>query len=310
MSASSSTTSTRGRPDMHPMVGRVRLSSVEIPLDMASRRRKRRRSRGFWPPVELPQLEQHHWDLIGLALVGFALFFACVFYLGWAGGEVGEAMADGFLYMFGGVGYLTPGAPFPRGGGLGLQPMLPSMRPFRSGAICLITGLCLGLSTGALGPNRPSDSFLTDSHDLRHLGGLFGEALYQVTSTLFSDIGAHLLFVFLLLAGVLLFTGGSVAGVLKATQEGMNATTQRLKRSTAEFAAVLPGATTRSHGHDAPPEVEPVVRATHVEVATWDAYEEDEEEEEPQHEPDRDPDEDDGGAPKPDEEAAPGEEQG
>ena len=59
-----------------------------------------------WCRVELPQLEQRHWDLIGLGLVAFAAFFACVFYLGWAGGEVGEAMADGILFLFGGVGYL------------------------------------------------------------------------------------------------------------------------------------------------------------------------------------------------------------
>jgi DNA segregation ATPase FtsK/SpoIIIE, S-DNA-T family len=270
-----------------------------------SKRRRRKTTRTFLPP--LPRLEQHHWDLIGLALVGFALFFACVFYMGWAGGEVGEAMADGFLYLFGGVGYLAPIALFASGALLVLRPMLPTVRPFRSGAACLISGLCLGLATGALGPDRPSDSFLTAAHDLRHLGGLFGESLYQVTSTLFSGFGAHLLFVFLLLAGVLLLTGGSVAGILKATQEGMNATTQRLKRSTAEFAAVLPGATTRPVRHDEPPEVEPVVRATHVEVPAWDAYEEDEEES-PQHEPERDPAED--GDEDDQDEAAPGEEQG
>jgi DNA segregation ATPase FtsK/SpoIIIE, S-DNA-T family len=275
----------------------------------SSRRRKKNTRAAMLP--ELPQLEQHHWDLIGLALVGFALFFACVFYMGWAGGEVGQAMADGFLYLFGGVGYLAPVVLFACGALLVLKPMLPTVRPFRSGAICLIAGLCLGLATGSLGPNRPSDHFLTSMHDLRHLGGLFGEGMYQLTSTLFSGFGAHLLFVFLLLAGLLLLTGASIGGIVKATHEGMNATTQRLKRSTAEFAAILPGATTRQVGHDQPPEVEPVVRATHVEAPAWDSYEdEEEEEEEPQHEPDRDPEEDeDGGAPEPDE-AAPGEEQG
>ena len=63
----------------------------------------------------LPRLEQRQWDLIGLGLVAFAAFFACVFYLGWAGGEVGEAMADGILFLFGGVGYLAPVALFAAG---------------------------------------------------------------------------------------------------------------------------------------------------------------------------------------------------
>src|SRR3954449_8391287 len=79
---------------------------------MASRRRKRRRSRGLWPPVELPQLEQRHWDLIGLGCGSLAAFCAFVFYFGWAGGEVGEVMADGILFMFGGAGYLAPIALF------------------------------------------------------------------------------------------------------------------------------------------------------------------------------------------------------
>src|ERR687896_265848 len=128
---------------------------------MATRRRKRRRSRGMLPPLALPQLEQRHWDVIGLALVAFAAFFACVFYLGWAGGQVGEAMADGFIYLFGGVGYLTPIALFAIGAVLVLRPMLPTVRPFRSGAICLLCGLTIGLSTGTLGPDRPHDGFLT-----------------------------------------------------------------------------------------------------------------------------------------------------
>ena len=53
-------------------------------------------------------LEQRHWDLIGLGLVAFAAFFACVFYLGWAGGEVGEALAGAMLFTFGAVGYAMP----------------------------------------------------------------------------------------------------------------------------------------------------------------------------------------------------------
>ena len=49
--------------------------------------------------LSLPALDQRQLDLIGLGLVAFAAFFACVFYLGWAGGEVGEAMADGILVL-------------------------------------------------------------------------------------------------------------------------------------------------------------------------------------------------------------------
>ena len=50
-----------------------------------------------WP--SLPKLEQHELDLIGLGLVALAAFFAPVFYLDWNGGEVGEALANAFVFM-------------------------------------------------------------------------------------------------------------------------------------------------------------------------------------------------------------------
>src|SRR3954471_14738618 len=106
---------------------------------MASRRRKRRRSRGgSWPPFELPTLEQRHWDLIGLGLVAFAAFFACVFYLGWAGGEVGEALADAILFLLGGVGYAAPVLMFAAGALIVVRPMIPALHPLKTGAACLL----------------------------------------------------------------------------------------------------------------------------------------------------------------------------
>ena len=51
----------------------------------------------------LPVLEQRHYDLIGLGLVAFAAFFACVFYLGWDGGKVGHGMAQAARCSFSAV---------------------------------------------------------------------------------------------------------------------------------------------------------------------------------------------------------------
>jgi S-DNA-T family DNA segregation ATPase FtsK/SpoIIIE len=130
---------------------------------MASRRRKRRRSRGSWPPFELPHLEQHQWDVVGLGLVALAAFFACVFYFDWAGGEVGEAMADGILFMFGGAGYLAPIALFAAGAAIVIRPMLPAVHPLKTGALCLAAALTLGLAAGSLGlgpGDTPRDGFL------------------------------------------------------------------------------------------------------------------------------------------------------
>src|SRR5262245_52842058 len=147
---------------------------------MARRRPKRRRRRAWFPAPRMPELEQRHWDLIGLGLVSFAAFFACVFYLGWAGGQVGEAMADGILFLFGGVGYLAPIVFFFAGALVVLRPMVPNVHPFRTGTACLIAALTLGLAAGSfgLGPGAaPRDGFL-DADYLRPRGGLVGESLY------------------------------------------------------------------------------------------------------------------------------------
>src|SRR5215213_1467653 len=104
---------------------------------MANRRRKRRRAGTWWPELDLPELEQRHLDLIGLGLVALGVFFALVFYFGWAGGEVGDALADALLFLFGGMAYAAPVALFCVGALIVTQPILPSVHPLKAGAICL-----------------------------------------------------------------------------------------------------------------------------------------------------------------------------
>ena len=243
----------------------------------------------------MPQLQQRHYDLIGLGAVALASFLAFVFYLGWDGGRVGEAIARGLLLGFGAVGYAAPLVLLGAGALLILRPMLPAVRPFRTGAACLVAALTLGLAAGSLGLGPDAlareQGFMDDPDFLRVHGGLAGEALFWVVRSLFQEIGAHILFVFLFLTGLLLVTGASVAGVLRATRSGVATTTRRMRESTGELTAVvgaarqLPGiassnsARWRAARHDAegldadadpdarPPDGEPVVRATHFEAS-------------------------------------------
>jgi DNA segregation ATPase FtsK/SpoIIIE, S-DNA-T family len=267
----------------------------------ASRRTKRRRSRAAWLPyVDLPRLEQRHWDLIGLGLVAFAAFFTCVFYLGWAGGRLGTALADAIQFLFGAVGYAAPVALLGAGAILIMRPSLPSTHPFKTGAACLGAALTLGFAAGSLGlgpGDTPRDGFFDPSYLERH-GGAVGESLLWSSSKLFSVAGSHILFVFLLLAGVLLLTGASIAGLMAATRQAASTTGDRVRRTADTLN--LP---TRPLSAHAPPEPqpepmeppepedrEPVVRATHVEAPALDASERypdlyGEEEEEPPDEP-------------------------
>jgi DNA segregation ATPase FtsK/SpoIIIE, S-DNA-T family len=272
---------------------------------MARRRTRRSRSRGFLPQLELPRLEQRHLDLIGLGLVAFAAFFACVFYLGWAGGRVGETMANGLLFLFGGVGYAAPVVLFAAGALLVVRPVLPATHPVKAGTVCLVAALTLGLAAGTLGlgpGDTPRDGFLDSSYLETH-GGLVGEVLFWTSAKLFSEAGSHMLCVFLLLAGGLLLTGASVAGILTATRDAAVTTTGRVRRTTQSFAAPAAPLQPIESGPVRPPEpedAEPVVRATHVEAPALDASERypdvyDERPQEPE--------------PTPEEAPAPGEEQ-
>ena len=293
------------------MASRARSAPARRPTPAKRRRAPRRGGpRGPSRP-RLPILEQRHLDVIGLGLVALAAFLALIFYLGWAGGRLGEGVAFGLVWLLGGAAYLVPVAVFGVGAVLVLKPMLPTVRPLRSGAICLFVALVIGLAAGTfgLGPDGPRPEPVADAVVFRAHGGGLGEVLYLALGTLVGQIGTHIVVVFLSLAGVVLLTGGSIAGALQATGQGVTTTTQRVRRSTTDFAAVVTRRGARGGGEgrargtggseqagdpavdgsrldpedsaatvdpvldepgDGPPEVEPVVRATHVEAPSLD----------------------------------------
>jgi DNA segregation ATPase FtsK/SpoIIIE, S-DNA-T family len=257
-----------------------------------ARKRPPARRRGG---VGLPVLEQHHRDLLGLGLVAFGCFLAVVLYGGETGGRVGEATSDALRFLLGGVAYLAPIGFVASGVLLVVDDLLPSLRPFRTGAICLTLGLALGLSAGSLGlgPGAAPHDPLFEASYVSDRGGVLGELVFWGSSTLFSEVGAHILFVFLMVGGALLLTGASLAGVLRTTGAGVATTGRVVRQSTSDLTAVLSGdrgplsyAARRAGADDAPaqvavpldgppepPGVEPVVHATHVEAPALDAEE-------------------------------------
>ncbi len=238
--------------------------------------------------IRLPELEQQHLDVAGLGCLALAAFFGFVLYFGSDGGEVGGALALALRFLLGGVAYLVPVALAGAGAVLVLRTVLPSTRPFRAGAICVLLALALGLAGQmfGLGPAHPARHGYFHPAYFRHHGGLVGDALYWGAKTLFQDFGAHIVFVFLLLAGLLLLSGASVAGVLRGTRAGVGASVRRFRYSIADLAAAAAGHEAEPHPPVAPvrrrpqredaepPDVEPVVRATHVEAPPPEAPDE------------------------------------
>jgi S-DNA-T family DNA segregation ATPase FtsK/SpoIIIE len=214
--------------------------------------RARRSSPVNWP--RLPKLEQRQLDLIGLALVAAAVFFSFLIYLGWEGGRAGEWAVDGLRRVIGAVHYGFPVALMAAGAILVLRPMLPAVRPFRSGGLCLFAGLALGLAAGTLGLGPGGEAVRWDPEWVRPRGGAAGEALYWATSSAFGTVGTHIVAVFLFLAAVLLLTGASVAGVVKATSDSVTTTTRDVRaavqrrRATDELKALERGEPRVSRG--------------------------------------------------------------
>ncbi|MGI8945458.1 MAG: DNA translocase FtsK [Thermoleophilaceae bacterium] len=236
--------------------------------------------------------------MLGLATVSVAAFLAFVLYLGEAGGEMGGALEDGLRLGFGAAAYLVPVALLAAGALLVLRPLLPTVRPFRTGALCLALGITLGLAAGSLGigPGQQEHTPLLDPDYVGARGGAGGELLFWAARTLFSEVGAHILATFLVIGGVLLITGASIAGALATTGRGLVmtgrglGTTRRglvttgrrmrlpISRGDGEPTAVLedqgPLPAPRPPQRSVPPEpagVEPVVHATHVEAPALDA---------------------------------------
>ena len=163
-----------------------------------------------------PTLEQKHLDLLGLGLVALALFMAFLLYGGWDGGRAGQGIVDGATWALGELRFGVPIACAAVGAILVLRPVLPAVRPFRAGGVCLALAGSLGLAAGTIGP--------------AHRAGHLGDALLSVTRPAIGLVGTHIVAVFLFLAAVLLLTGASVAGVLRATHAQVADTTRSLRR--------------------------------------------------------------------------------
>jgi S-DNA-T family DNA segregation ATPase FtsK/SpoIIIE len=181
--------------------------------------------------MTVPLLEQRHLDLIGLGLVAIGIFLAFPVYLGFDGGAAGQAATDGLAYLVGKVALGVPVAIAVAGALFVLRPVLPAVRPFRAGALCLLLSLTLALAAGTFGIGPPGTrQGYWDATFFEPRGGIVGDALLYAVATAVSTIGAHILAVFLFVAAVLLLTGASVAGVLRATGSGLADTTRAIGR--------------------------------------------------------------------------------
>ncbi len=237
----------------------------------------------------LPVLDQRERDVLGLALVAAGVFMGFVLYGGWNGGRAGHGVAVALGWTLGRARVLAPVALVIGGGALLLRPVLPALRPLRTGALCVFAAVTLALAAGMLGLGSApvAGAHVWGSAYLQTHGGVVGEALYQLTHRLVQDVGVDILVVFLLLTGVILLTGASIASVIRATGNGVADTTRMMRRLREREPAPRSVRRTDLDARDehaellealTPPEPnarELIVRATHVEAPPHDWADED-----------------------------------
>lgn len=218
---------------------------------------------------------QQRLDAIGLLLLAVATFFACVLYLGWQGGQLGEAATTALRLLVGQAIYLVPVALAIGGLASIMRPVMPPLAFRFPGALLLAGGILLALAAGTfgLGLEKPAHSELFDRAYMEGHGGVLGEAQFAVVSTLLQTFGAHVVAVAMALIGLQLLGGKSLVA--------LGATVWRAPRAVRRRPANA-AAHTRSGGQykaskaveeivpPEPPGVEPVVRATHVEAPALD----------------------------------------
>ena len=235
-------------------------------------------------------LEQRHYDLIGLIMVAFGVYSAFVLYLGWDGGAVGTWLSSALEYTVGQVAYLVPLTVFGLGLALIARPMIQAPRALNAGAILVLLALLLAFSAGTLGlgPDRPIRGGYFEPAFFRTHGGAIGEGLYWASTTLFQRLGAQILAVLMLLSGLLLLTGMTIANLFQTAGEA----TRRARHSTREMARTARGDELPSSlpGWDEPDDTDiQITRANETEVleseSVWDGPELDGEPEGPQGKP-------------------------
>jgi S-DNA-T family DNA segregation ATPase FtsK/SpoIIIE len=179
------------------------------PRTTASKAKAKAKPRARRKSANSPHLEQRHLDLLGLGFVAVAVFLGFVIYRDRDGGEAGRRAVAGLESLLGDMTYAVPPALAVIGALFVLRPVLPAIRPFRSGGICLF--LAAGLWLG------------------ERDGGAVGRLLEAFVGGLTGDVGVAILSLFLFLAAALLITGASVAGVLSATSATVTDTTRAIR---------------------------------------------------------------------------------
>jgi S-DNA-T family DNA segregation ATPase FtsK/SpoIIIE len=154
---------------------------------------------------------EQHLELVGLGLLALGLFLASILYLGWSGGMVGGAIADGFTGAIGSASYVAPAAFVAIGALMVARSELVDVRPFRTGLIVTAFGLLATLGAGH--------------------GGALGRGLAKLFGLLVGSTGTTIIGVLALVIGTLLLSGASAGALVRRSGHAVRRAHSRARRA-------------------------------------------------------------------------------
>ena len=179
---------------------------------------------------------QRKADLGGLACLGIAVYLGYLVYLERDGGAVGNGAGTGLEFLFGAGAVLAPLVLFGFGLMLILRPVMRSAASTAAGLTAILCGLLLALAaqTAGVGPAGERSGMFDPTFFSDH-GGAVGEVFYWATVTLFQRLGAHILAIVLIAAGLLLLVDRSLMDLGSLARRGA----VKAKDATADLATAV-----------------------------------------------------------------------
>ncbi len=168
--------------------------------------------------------------MLALGLIALGVFMGFVLYGGWDGGRAGHGLAVALGWGVGRARGLAPIALIVGGAAMLMAPVLPALRPLRTGGACVFAAVTLALAAGTLEVSAGTpDGAQWSTAFLSARGGAVGQLEYVVAHRLVQQVGVDILVVFLLIVGIVLLTGASLASAIRATGGGVMDTTRMLR---------------------------------------------------------------------------------
>ncbi|MFM9018827.1 MAG: DNA translocase FtsK 4TM domain-containing protein [Actinomycetota bacterium] len=160
-------------------------------------------------------------EIAGLGLIALGVFLGAVVFASIGGGAFGQYLEE-FIRVFVGRGVgLAPLVMVAIGVHMIVRIPVFDARPFRIGAGVVGLAIVLGLASGLFGTGMDTAQGWFDMTEMQATGGVIGAGLWWATDSTIGAVGANILTVLGIAAGMVLMSGASLGEALRGSGRGV-----------------------------------------------------------------------------------------